>query len=245
MSKLNSLVIFFVLLIMLSRPAQDPASLFAETTDSNLQLNANGLENPFTFLDNILLSTEDNPWPHHVEPTMAISDNDSIFVGWKNALEHDSGGRSVSFTYSTNGTHWQDPYDMPSAWFSGSIQSDPWMQFFNGTLYYSYLEHPTGAQGQPQITFTTTNDYGQTWTQAPATNGSGYADKETFAIDENGTIYLVYSDVYDDFTVLWLSRSYDNGLTFVEDVYIMDRLGLDIGAYIVTGDPGELYVAWT
>ena len=82
-------------------------------------------EKPFNFPKNILLSTDDSQWEHHVEPTMALGDDDRIYVGWKNAIEHDGGGKSVAYTYSMGGETWQDPIDMDPFWSTGSIQSDP------------------------------------------------------------------------------------------------------------------------
>jgi hypothetical protein len=124
------------------------------------------------------------------------------------------------------------------------------MQFFEDTLYYSYLEVPTGAKGQGQITFAHTVNQGDTWTQVRATYGNGlYADKETFSIGKDGTIYLVYSDYYSDenesYTWLKLSRSYDGGNTFVENTTINDRKGIDISAYCYPNDLGKILVVWT
>ena len=220
---------------------EGPTSNFVDSSTSDSQ----DAKNPFYFPKNLLLSTNDL-WKHHVEPTMALGDEDRIYVGWKNADEHDGGGRSVAYSYSIDGETWQDPVDMDPFWSTGSIQSDPWMVFFNHTLYYSYLESD-GEQGQ--ITFTFTSDHGSTWTKIRGTYGEGiYADKETFAISENGTIYLVYSDVYtngDTYTWVKLSRSYDGGYNFVENVTISDQEGIDIGAYILPSISGNLHVLWT
>ena len=58
-----------------------------------LPLNSSGSiqETSFTvtgFSKNMLLSTDDNNWNHHVEPMIAVSDNGTLFVGWKNANTH-------------------------------------------------------------------------------------------------------------------------------------------------------------
>ncbi|MFX0063144.1 MAG: hypothetical protein ACFFC7_13280 [Candidatus Hermodarchaeota archaeon] len=204
-------------------------------------------ENPFSYPLNTLLSVSDSRWPHHVEPTMAIGDNGVIFVGWKNALEHDGGGQSVGFTYSNDSINWQYPYDMASAWSTGSIQSDPWMVYFNHTLYYSYLEFPTGEEGQGQISFSHTSNLGTNWKQVRASYGTGYyADKETFAISNDGIIYLVYSDVHtsEDFYFSWvrLSRSFDGGNTFIDNVTISDKEGIDVGANVLPEESGNVYL---
>ncbi|MFW9855460.1 MAG: sialidase family protein [Candidatus Thorarchaeota archaeon] len=208
------------------------------------------LDNPYDFTFNVLLSVDDSKWAHHVEPTMAIGDNNTIFVGWKNAIEHDGGGRGVSFTYSKDSLNWSYPDDMAPAWSTGSGQSDPWMVYFNHTLYYSYLEFSTGTQDPGRISFAQTSDLGLHWKQVRASYGTGdYADKETFAIGHDGVIYLVYSDVHSSGSTsnAWvrLTRSFDGGNTFVDNVTISDTKGIDISANVLPGRSGNVYCVWT
>ncbi len=225
-------------------------TLISPSSNNDRNINPNNRVFPFNYTQNILISTDDSVWPHHVEPTMALGENDEIFVGWKEATEHDGGGKGVTFTRSVNGQIWTNPYVMTPAWTTGSIQSDPWMHYFNGNLYYAYLEYPLGAQGQGQISFAHSSNQGDSWTQVRATFGDGYyADKETFSIGKDGTIYLVYSDYYssetESYTWIKLSRSYDGGNSFIENVTINDVKGIDISAYCFPGDSGELIVVWT
>ncbi|MHA2247079.1 MAG: sialidase family protein [Candidatus Hodarchaeales archaeon] len=240
---------YFLILFLLQPYTYVTIESLASSNRNSNYSQYQSVDKPSIFAKNILLSTDDSNWVHHVEPAMALGDNDELFVGWKNAIEHDGGGKSVAFTYSIDGENWEDPKDMDPFWSTGSIQSDPWMVFFNHTLYYSYLEAPTGAQGQGQITFTYTNDSGATWTKVRGTYGTGvYADKETFAIGNDGTIYLVYSDVYssdDTYTWIKLSRSFDGGNSFIENVTISDNEAINIGAYVLPSISGELHVLWT
>jgi len=61
------------------------------------------------------LSINDLFYGHHVEPTLAISDNGTIFAGWKNSETHNGGGAQVSFAKSGDGGNtWSSPIDMPN-----------------------------------------------------------------------------------------------------------------------------------
>ena len=94
------------------------------------------------FSNNILLSTRDSDYSDHVEPTLAISQDDKIFAGWKNAYGHNTGGVRVSFVRSDdNGKSWTIPYDMPMYEGIYTGQSDPWLVWDETGLYYAYLEY--------------------------------------------------------------------------------------------------------
>ena len=135
------------------------------------------------FSNDILLSTIDDLYPQHVEPTLAIGNNGKIFAGWKNALTHNSGGVRVSFTRSDDsGKTWTTPQDMPL--FTTSIvgQSDPWLVYHNNEVYYAYLEFSI-SESILQITLAKSNDFGYSWDLSEATHGYGFADKETMTVD--------------------------------------------------------------
>ena len=193
--------------------------------------------------ENILISTSDEIFPHHVEPTLALSDNGDIAVGWKNAYTADGGGASVSYSFSSDGTTWSSPGYPTSFWPEGSSQSDPWMHYYGGTLYFLYIEFNIFDS---QCTMSYTSDNGLTWDYSRATFGTGFADKETFTIDENGNIFLVYDDVNQYSVDLKLSRSFDGGVTFVENVTISDYPDFGyLGGYITTGSLGHVFTTFT
>ncbi|MHA2500510.1 MAG: sialidase family protein, partial [Candidatus Hodarchaeales archaeon] len=205
---------------------------------------------PWAFHSNILLSTRDIPYPHHVEPTLAVSDNDTLFVGYKNAETHNGGGARVSFTKSTdNGETWTPPGDMPHFDGLNTRQSDPWMVWKNGTLYYAYLEFSTVTNGfstLSQITLARTNDGGAQWALSTASHGNEFADKETMAVSADGNaVYIPYDDVGQT-TEVRLSRSMDGGATF-QDVSTISDIPHDghVGPYIALDSQENLYTAWT
>jgi hypothetical protein len=209
------------------------------------------------FSTNILLSTEDVMYPQHVEPTLAISENGTLFAGWKNAFSHNGGGVRVSFSRSIyGGATWSSPFDMPKFQGLNTGQSDPWLVWHNGSLFYTYLEYNLQEPGIPfgstfsQITVAKSQDHGLTWVPVTATYGVGFADKEITAISSTGVIYVTYDDI--DFSevgnvTVRVSRSIDGGLTFSEVGVVTDsntRPVDHLSPYITTDSQGNVYVAW-
>jgi len=62
------------------------------------------------FSSNVLISTDDSSYSNHVEVSMAISDNGTLFAGWKESNTHNGPGIRVSITKSADGgTTWTSP----------------------------------------------------------------------------------------------------------------------------------------
>ncbi|MFW9779449.1 MAG: sialidase family protein [Candidatus Heimdallarchaeota archaeon] len=203
------------------------------------------------FSTNILLSTEDIIYPQHVEPTLAISTNGTLFAGWKQAYTHDGGGVRVSFTKSSDGgATWSSPFDMPKFQGMNTGQSDPWLVWHNETLFYAYLEYELNQPLETawsQITVAKSQDYGKTWNPVTATYGEGFADKETMAISSSGVIYVAYDDIVGENVTVRVSRSDDVGMTFSEVGVITDSVTEPVdhlSPYITTDSQGNVYVAW-
>ncbi|MFX0061069.1 MAG: sialidase family protein [Candidatus Hermodarchaeota archaeon] len=207
------------------------------------------------FSEDVLLSTIDTEYPHHVEPTLAVGDDSTIFAGWKNANTHNGPGLRVSFSKSSdNGMTWTTPFDMPMFGELTTGQSDPWLVWHEGTIYYAYLEYSLTETPLTQITMSKSTDDGGTWTPVTASYGVGFADKETMTISSSGTVYVTYDDIYsasDDITApttVRLTRSTDGGNSFHERGVIADNLthnGGHVGPYVITDDNENIYVAWT
>ncbi len=206
------------------------------------------------FSENKLLSTSDSPYTHHVEPTIALSDNGIIFAGWKEAYTHNGGGVRVSFSKSLdNGQTWSTPFNMPH-FIPDTGQSDPWLVWDDGSqsLFYTYLEFDlNGPLGKSfsQMTVAKSIDYGETWSKVTATYGVGFADKETMTVSNDGTLYVVYDDINmtSGATYVRLTRSDDGGSTFNEISTIADSISNPIdhlAPYITTDSNDNVYVAW-
>lgn len=216
------------------------------------------------FSENLLLSISDSPYPQHVECTMAITPNNTIFVGWKESYSHDGSGVRVSFAKSIDrGNTWTEPFNMLN-FISDTGQSDPWLVWDENsqTLFYAYLEYSfdlfeEGSEGISQITVAKSTNYGKSWTPVKASYGIGVADKETMTVSEDGTIYVVYDDldylkdldptVFYEATYVRLTRSIDGGNTY-EEVNVIANSSIHpedhLAPYVLTDSQNIVYIAW-
>ncbi|MGD2073287.1 MAG: sialidase family protein [Candidatus Thorarchaeota archaeon] len=255
-----------VILILMTLTLAKPQAAFQEVqpTMSRFKISSNHLQSDseiIGFSTNKLLSTIDSSYAHHVEPTLALSDNDTLFVGWKNSETVIGGGARVSFVKSSDGgLHWTNPFDMPMfnvtilqnqfglASEPGTItrQSDPWLFWHDETLFYAYLEFAPDLPEFSQITVARSNDGGNTWMPVTASYGKGFADKETMWVHSDGTVYVAYDDIDQQGNVtIQVARSNDNGESF-------DNIGVvgptdpgHLAPYITTNSEGHVYVAST
>ncbi|MFW9814279.1 MAG: sialidase family protein, partial [Candidatus Thorarchaeota archaeon] len=208
-----------------------------------------GITEVLGFSSNVLLSTDDSSYPHHVEVSMAISDNDTLFVGWKESNTHNGPGIRVSVTKSVDGgITWSSPYSMPMFTSGTTGQSDPWLVWHDGIVYYVYLEYSITGPLLSQITVARSDNYGASWTPVTASYGNYFADKEMMVISNDGTMYVVYDDT-DDATIIGnttirLTRSTDGGLTFQEICNITEQTPWKGLPYMALSGENHLYVAW-
>jgi hypothetical protein len=250
--KKNPLLIIFVLIFMSFVIPISNLFLKSSHEFSKLYTAQKSPPDIIGFSENKLLSTDDLLFPHHVEVSMAISDNGTIFAGWKNADTHNGGGVRVSYAKSNDGGNsWSKPYYMPL--FNGTLtyQSDPWLYWYNGVIYYAYLELERDYLSDPengfsQITVAKSNNYGTSWTPVQATHGIGFADKETMIVSDNGTVFVVYDDInITDFNIhIRLSRSIDGGISYT-DISTIDIDPMYVAPYIAISSLGHLFVAWS
>lgn len=208
------------------------------------------------FSSNLLLSTDDSQYAHHVEVSVAISDNGTIFAGWKNSDLHNGPGLRVSIVKSIDGgTTWTEPFDMPMFGGEFTHQSDPWLYWHDGSIYYAYLEfepdyflNTSNPDFFTQMTVAKSDDYGSTWTTAKASNGTYFADKQTMMVGDDGTVYVVYDDVNvdaeDGNATVRFTQSTDDGTTFQEISAIDEDPGY-VGPFVAQNSTGGLFVAWT
>ncbi|MFX0075638.1 MAG: sialidase family protein [Candidatus Hermodarchaeota archaeon] len=242
----------FIMLIVIIPVSTMVSTNFFVPENLNLSQDANSVI--LGFSSNKLLSTNDDNYAHHVEVSMAINDDGVIFAGWKNSESHNGGGARVSFVRSTNGgVTWTQPYDMPM--FSGLFtrQSDPWLYCQDGTVYYAYLEFEAEYFNNPsggyltQITIAKSTNNGVSWTPVKASNGLHFADKETFVVGEDNTVYLVYDDANvedpNGNVTIRVTHSIDGGNSY-QEISIIGEDEFFVGPYITLNGSGDPFVAW-
>ena len=249
MAKKRSFTVLFCFIFSLQLILTLSFNNINTTVNSELTIANN---NPFigSFSENVLLSTSDLHFAHHVEPTIAIGPDDQIFAGWKDADGHNTGGLRVSFTKSLdNGETWSLFNYM--SYYAGFLtgQSDPWLVYADGYLYYAYLEYSRSATPLSHITVATSADFGDTWNRVNATGGVDFADKETMTVDSAGNIYVAYDDIVmsNGTTYMRLTKSTDHGQSFDEICLIADSVSDPIdhlGPYVTTDSQNDVYVAW-
>ncbi|MFX1405698.1 MAG: sialidase family protein [Promethearchaeota archaeon] len=251
--KLFQLFVIFLFTILLLLPSLAKFKLNF-ITKIKFELTQEPFPEILAFSNDRRLSVDDSIYPHHVEVSMAISEEGTIFVGWKNSETHNGGGARVSVVRSVDGGQtWTNPYDMPMFEGRTTRQSDPWLYWYNGTIYYAYLEYENQYFNNPeggyltQITVAKSDNDGETWTPINATAGNYFADKETFIVGENNTVYVVYDDADISPTgnaTVRLTRSLDGGDTYQE----ISNLGENfyfVGPYITLNSTGDIFMAWT
>jgi hypothetical protein len=226
-----------------------PVLPFSVANITNLSASAEPLPKVSGFSSNVLLSTDDSIYSNHVEVSMAISDNDTLFAGWKESDTHNGPGIRVSVTKSVDGgTTWASPYSMPMFTSGITGQSDPWLVWHDASIYYAYLEYSLDGPPLSQITVARSDDYGDSWTPVTASYGDQFADKETMVISDDGTIYVVYDDTDDatwiGYTVIRLTRSIDGGSTFQEMNNLTELSPWNGAPYLALSSDSHLYVAW-
>jgi hypothetical protein len=238
-------MLFIVLLLMSAVPV---TTGYATSSQEQIGIVA--------FSSNLLLSTDDSQYDHHVEVSIAISDNGTVFAGWKNSDLHNGPGLRVSIVKSVDeGTTWTEPFDMPMFGGEFTHQSDPWLYWHDGSIYYAYLEfepdyflNTSNPDFFTQMTVAKSDDYGNTWTTAKASNGTYFADKETMMVGDDGTVYVVYDDVNvdaeDGNATVRFTRSADGGATF-QEISVIDEDPGYVGPFVAQNSTGGLFVAWT
>ena len=123
------------------------------------------------------------------------------------------------------------------------------MNFYNNTVYYSYLDYSNDSDKNPysQVTMARSIDTGNTWEVSKASSNNFFADKESFTISPNGTIYLFYDDInlVTNLGAVVLARSTNGGSSFTDVSIVNGGINdLILAPYSALSLNQTLFVAW-
>jgi uncharacterized repeat protein (TIGR02543 family) len=240
-------IAFFVLVILAPLPtarAHDPATGPSPASDPGPQATAF-----VPFAPNVRVNTVNFGFNYQVEPTMAVSPQGRIFVGWKEALTHNGGGQRVGFATSNDrGATFSPNILMPLERLSR--QSDPWLTVTqSGRAYFTRIEYDSTASAGG-ISVTNTTD-GATWTPKVLVADSGGGLGGIVQVHPNGTVLATWwSYLSDD---IRFDRSFDGGATWGADLRVNGVPGaarawgawqIPIPSMAVDPASGAIYIAW-
>jgi len=203
------------------------------------------------FSPNVLVTDGLAVYPEHVEPSLAMNAQGTLYLAWKEALTPDGVGQRVAFARSDDGGTTWSTSALKALTAPDRLQSDPWLTLDEaGRLHFASLEYTAdGTVGG--ITVTRSDDGGRTWSApANADDRPGFADKESMASDGNGTLYLAYDDVLGaqldqgDQVDLRITRSTDGGATWSPTVRVADAIGNLLGPVLAALPDGTVHAAW-
>lgn len=198
------------------------------------------------FSQNVLISNSFSP----NEPSIMMNPQDTdILVAGANLNNYyysdDSGASWQQGTLTSSYGVWGDPV----------IDVDG-----DGNFYFFHLSNPSSGNWIDRIICQKSTDNGVSWNDGSYTglNGTKAQDKEWTIIDDNGTIFMTWTqfDVYGSSdpnhkTKIMFSKSTDAGdsWTTAQQINVIDGNCIDSddtveGAVPALGPNGELYVAW-
>lgn len=183
-------------------------------------------------------------------PTIAVSPNGVIYVTWM-AYTVGSWNYDVYFTRSTDGGHSFEPSrrinDIPL------INSSPHPQIAIYQNYFVYIVWSDNRNGNADIYFARSLDGGLTFKPNQKINndtGSNEQTRPSISSGPNGQIILSWTD-YSKTTLsnanIYSAISFDNGITFSENVRVNQKIG-DLGfqyrSYTTFDNQGIAHIVW-
>ncbi len=194
------------------------------------------------FAPNVRVNTVNWGFNWQVEPTMAVSPQGRIFVGWKEALTHNGGGQRVGFATSADrGESFSPNILMPLAQLS--LQSDPWLTVTQtGRAYFTRIEY-TNTASSGGISVTNTTD-GAAWgTTYFYDDSPNFADKESAAHDAAGNLYWVWNSDGATRQDLAFTRTNDGGASWTPKRLVADGGG-SLGGIVKVAPGGTVLATW-
>jgi hypothetical protein len=180
-------------------------------------------------------------------PFLSNGGNGNVYVVWQ---DNRNGNGDIYFNFSSDfGATWQSSdirldTDAPGAgWsFSQQISSDG-----NGNVYVVWQDQRNTSAN---IYFNHSSDFGATWqstdTRIDNITGWGGAFSPYLESDENGNVYVAWSDSRNGTDEIYFNRSTDFGATWQSsDTKVSNGQTYDSETPIISGDEnGNVYVVW-
>ena len=190
---------------------------------------------------------------NQVAPVMARNAAGDIYVAWEDGRNGETGNRDIFFSRSTDGgTTWsadarinRDPYGF-------SVNQHSPAMVYDSVLDTIYVAWHDDRGGDYDIWFARSTDGGNTWTE-PASNpisddaSASVQTNPSLAVDESGTLYVVWQDRRHGNDDIYFAASADSGDTWSENILVTDHPATTLQSQrspAITVAGGRIYVAW-
>lgn len=190
---------------------------------------------------------EDTSIDRALNPTLALDGDGTLYAAWGDGRRDFKA--DIYFAKSTNGGEdWQESRKINSvsnsAFDSDAIDFTPsFLVAGDGTLYLAWSDN---RNGDFDIYFARSEDQGENWSANMRMNQGLFNHQVTpQLIEQDGTLYAVWSDEREGNNKIYLATSTDRGETWSEDVLYEPPLGAtQHDPQLVSNDDGQIYVGW-
>ena len=198
-------------------------------------------EEPFT--ENVKVNDDTNDADQN-NPSIAVDRNGTVYAVWEDKRK---GDWDIYFAKSEDeGLTWTDPNIRINNDGSNKSQSLPAIAVDSkGNTYIVWQDE---RNGDSDIYFTKSEDYGDTWTDpnVKISNGSGSQGDPAIALDLEGVIYVVWEDTRYGNLDIFFTKSEDNGSTWMAENKMVNggEGSTQYNPTIAVDSSGTIYVAW-
>ena len=190
---------------------------------------------------------------NQVSPVIARNAAGDLYVVWEDGRNGETANRDIFFSRSTDdGTTWsadarvnRDPYGASVNQQSPALVYDR----ANDTIYVAWQDE---RNGDFDIWLARSTDGGVTWTEPlsnPVNDDTVHAVQvnPSLAVDEAGTLYIVWQDRRNGSDDIYFAASADGGDTWTDNILVTDHPAATMQAQRspdITVAGGRIYVTW-
>ena len=204
---------------------------------------------PSGFGPNVRITDGTTPFPHQVEPFVAVDGQGRLFVGWKEADTPDGPGTRVGFSRSPDGGATWSPNILMDRIYK--FQTDPWLAIDDlGRLYYARLEFSDALLQNQGAVVSRSDDGGASWgTPTDADDlAVAFVDKSSLATD-GSVLYAGYTALIATGRTpqasIRVAASSEGGLSWSPSVPVSDRATTNpLGVVLAAAPGGFVHAAW-